>query len=229
MPPVALKPLHHYITSTILHDLTTQTSYDTEVTQRKGNSMLVGYARVSTTDQHLDLQLDALKQAGCTKTFTDTMSGARADRPGLKEALQFMREGDVLTVWKLDRLGRTTRRLIEFIEELQQRALGFKCLQNHLDTTTSEGMFMYRLFSALAELERDLLRERTMAGLAAARARGRKGGGQFKLTGVKLEAAMRAMENPQTVVMDLAKANEVSTPTLYRAFKRWKADHAHAT
>lgn len=185
--------------------------------------MLVGYARVSTTDQHLDLQLDALRQAGCTKLFTDTTSG-RAEKPGLTEALNYMREGDVLTVWKLDRLGRTTRRLIEFIEELKERQIGFRCLQCSIDTTSSEGMFVFRLFSALAELERDLLRDRTMAGLAAARARGRKGGGRFKLTGVKLEAAMRAMENPQTIVMDLAKANNVSTPTLYRAFKRWKTE-----
>jgi DNA invertase Pin-like site-specific DNA recombinase len=191
--------------------------------------MLVGYARVSTVDQNLDLQLDALNQAGCTKIYSDIVSGARADRPGLRDALEFMREGDVLTVWKLDRLGRTTRRLIEFIEDLQERQIGFKSLHNNIDTTTSEGMFMYRLFSALAELERDLLRERTMAGLAAARARGRKGGGQFKLTGVKLEAAMRAMENPQTIVMDLAKANSVSTPTLYRAFKRWKAKRLEKT
>jgi len=191
--------------------------------------MFVGYARVSTVDQNLDLQLDALNQAGCTKIFSDIVSGARADRPGLRDALQYMREGDVLTVWKLDRLGRTTRRLIEFIEELKERQIGFKSLHNNIDTTTSEGMFMYRLFSALAELERDLLRERTMAGLAAARARGRKGGGQFKLTGVKLEAAMRAMENPQTIVMDLARANEVSTPTLYRAFKRWKAERLEKT
>ncbi len=131
--------------------------------------MLVGYARVSTADQNLDLQLDALRQAGCTKIFSDIVSGARADRPGLSDALQYMREGDVLTVWKLDRLGRTTRRLIEFIEDLQERQIGFKSLHNNIDTTTSEGMFMYRLFSALAELERDLLRERTMAGLAAAR------------------------------------------------------------
>jgi DNA invertase Pin-like site-specific DNA recombinase len=191
--------------------------------------MFVGYARVSTADQNLDLQLDALNQAGCTKIFSDIVSGARADRPGLRDALQFMREGDVLTVWKLDRLGRTTRRLIEFVEDLQERQIGFKSLHNNIDTTTSEGMFMYRLFSALAELERDLLRERTMAGLAAARARGRKGGGQFKLTGVKLEAAMRAMENPETIVMDLAKANEVSTPTLYRAFKRWQEERLEKT
>jgi DNA invertase Pin-like site-specific DNA recombinase len=186
--------------------------------------MFVGYARVSTVDQNLDLQLDALNQAGCTKIFSDIVSGARAERPGLRDALQFMREGDILTVWKLDRLGRTTKRLIEFVEDLQERQIGFKSLHNNIDTTTSEGMFMYRLFSALAELERDLLRERTMAGLAAARARGRKGGGQFKLTGVKLEAAMRAMENPQTIVMDLARANKVSTPTLYRAFKRWQEE-----
>ena len=191
--------------------------------------MFVGYARVSTAEQNLDLQIDALNQAGCTKIFSDIVSGVRAERPGLRDALQFMREGDVLTVWKLDRLGRTTRRLIEFVEDLQERQIGFKSLHNNIDTTTSEGMFMYRLFSALAELERDLLRERTMAGLAAARARGRKGGGQFKLTGVKLEAAMRAMENPETIVMDLAKANEVSTPTLYRAFKRWQEERLEKT
>ena len=191
--------------------------------------MLIGYARVSTADQNLDLQVDALRQHGCERIFCDRTSGARADRPGMREALEFARPGDVLVVWKLDRLGRTTRRLIEFIEELKERQIDFKSLHNNIDTTTSEGMFMYRLFSALAELERDLLRERTMAGLAAARARGRKGGGQFKLTGVKLEAAMRAMENPETIVMDLAKANEVSTPTLYRAFKRWQAERLEKT
>ena len=137
--------------------------------------MLIGYARVSTLDQNLDLQLDALTTAGCEQIFSDKMSGAKT-RPGLDEALAFLRPGDALVVWKLDRLGRRTVKLIQLIEALKARGIGFKSLSNAIDTTTPEGMFIYRISSSFAELERDLARERTMAGLQAARARGRKGG-----------------------------------------------------
>src|SRR5215216_5603682 len=138
--------------------------------------MLIGYARVSTIDQTLALQQDALQQAGCERIFTDTASGARAERQGLDEALDFARAGDTLVVWKLDRLGRSLRHLIETIRQLHERGVGFKSLTEQIDTTTSGGKLVCHVFGALAEFERDLIRERTQAGLIAARARGRHGG-----------------------------------------------------
>src|SRR5512135_3879194 len=139
--------------------------------------MLVGYARVSTADQTLTLQHDALTQAGCERTFTDTAAGSQAVRPGLEEALAYVRPGDTLVVWRLDRLGRSLRHLIDTIGSLQERGIGFQSLQEQLDTTTSGGKLVFHVFGALAEFERDLIRERTQAGLMAARARGRLGGG----------------------------------------------------
>ena len=138
--------------------------------------MLVGYARVSTTDQNLDLQKDALRAAGCERLFTDMASGAKAERPGLAQALRECRPGDTLVVWKLDRLGRSLPHLVETVRELLEREVGFKSLQESIDTTTSGGKLIFHLFASLAEFERDLIRERTNAGLAAARARGRRGG-----------------------------------------------------
>src|SRR5512146_3189384 len=138
--------------------------------------MLVGYARVSTADQTPALQRDALSAAGCGRLFTDTASGAKAERPGLDEALEFLRPGDTLVVWRLDRLGRSLRHLIETVSLLEQRGIGFRSLQESIDTTTSGGKLVFHVFGALAEFERDLIRERTSAGLLAARARGRKGG-----------------------------------------------------
>ena len=138
--------------------------------------MKVGYARVSTHDQHLALQLDALRKAGCRQVYEEVVSGARADRPVLQQALAHLRKGDVLMIWKLDRLGRSLRHLIEVVSDLAQRGIGFKSLQEHLDTTTSSGKLVFHMFGALAEFERDLIRERTHAGLTAARARGRLGG-----------------------------------------------------
>src|SRR5215210_5082854 len=138
--------------------------------------MLVGYARVSTQDQTLALQKDALEQAGCERIFTDTLSGTKAEWPGLTEALEYVRSGDSLVVWKLDRLGRSLRHLIETIRQLHERGVGFKSLTEQIDTTTSGGKLVFHVFGALAEFERDLIRERTQAGLAAARARGRQGG-----------------------------------------------------
>src|SRR5713226_7537056 len=138
--------------------------------------MFIGYARVSTTDQTLDLQQDALEKTGCTQIFTDTISGASPERPGLTKALQFLREGDTLVVWRLDRLGRSLRHLIDTIAALQQRHIGLKSITESIDTTTSGGKLIFHVFGALAEFERDIIRERTQAGLQAARARGRIGG-----------------------------------------------------
>jgi DNA invertase Pin-like site-specific DNA recombinase len=138
--------------------------------------MLIGYARVSTSDQNLDMQKDELKRAGCKRICTDVASGAKSERPGLNEALAYAREGDTLVVWKLDRVGRSLGHLIETIRLLQGRGIGFRSLHENIDTTTSTGKLIFHVFGALAEFERDLIRERTMAGLSAARARGRKGG-----------------------------------------------------
>jgi DNA invertase Pin-like site-specific DNA recombinase len=178
--------------------------------------MLIGYARVSTLDQNLDLQIDALEKGGCEKIFTDKMSGANA-RPGLDEVLAFIRPGDALVVWKLDRLGRRTVKLIQLIEELKERGIGFKSLSNAIDTTTPEGMFIYRISSSFAELERDLARERTMAGLSAARARGRLGGRPRKLKGKQAEIAAAMLKDPNNSIDEVCEAfPNVSRRTLYR-------------
>ena len=137
--------------------------------------MLIGYARVSTLDQNLDLQVDALRKAGCEKIFAETGSGAKSDRPELSEALAFARQKDTVVVWKLDRLGRSLKHLIDTVNDLHKRGIGFRSLQEHLDTTTPSGKLFFHIFGALAEFERDLIRERTNAGLVAARARGRLG------------------------------------------------------
>jgi DNA invertase Pin-like site-specific DNA recombinase len=183
---------------------------------RSGGVMLIGYARVSTLDQNLDLQLDALTAAGCEKIFTDKMSGANA-RPGLDEALSFLRPGDLLVVWKLDRLGRRTVQLLQLIEALNARGIGFKSLSNAIDTTTPEGMFIYRISSSFAELERHLARERTMAGLQAARARGRKGGRRPRLTPDQAKLATKMLDDPTNRVNDILAAFHVPRSTLYRA------------
>ena len=135
--------------------------------------MLIGYARVSTQDQTLDLQTDALTHAGCEKIFTDTTSGAKAERPGLQAALDHLRAGDTLVVWRLDRLGRTLKHLIATVTDLSDQGIGCKSLQENMDTTTSGGKLIFHIFGALAEFEREVIRERTNAGLQAARARGR--------------------------------------------------------
>ena len=138
--------------------------------------MKIGYARVSTQDQNLDLQWDALKQAGCEKIIEDTASGGRRDRIGLERVREQLRPGDVLVVWRLDRLGRSLRHLIDLMAELETEKVGFQSLQESIDTTTPGGKLVFHIFGALAEFERNLIRERTRAGLEAARARGRKGG-----------------------------------------------------
>lgn len=150
--------------------------------------MLIGYARVSTDDQDLSLQIDALKKAGCQKIFRDKASGAKTERPNLQAALAYARNGeDTLIVWRLDRLGRSLQHLIEIINTLDERQIGFQSLQEAIDTTTSGGRLIFHIFGALAEFERNLIRERTMAGLAAARARGRKGGRRKALDPKKRE------------------------------------------
>jgi DNA invertase Pin-like site-specific DNA recombinase len=138
--------------------------------------MLIGYARVSTADRNLNLQTDALMASGCDKIFTDTKSGAKSERPGLAEALNFMRQGDTLVVWKLDMLGRSLKYLIETVITLQKEQKGFRSLQENIDTSTSGGKLFFHIVGALAEFERDIIRDRTMAGLVAARSRGRLGG-----------------------------------------------------
>src|SRR5213592_2286566 len=140
------------------------------------STMLVGYARVSTSEQTLDLQKDALEKIGCTKIYSDVVSGAKAERKGLQEALEYVRQGDALVVWRLDRLGRSLKHLIETVTALKQQGIAFKSMTEHIDTSTATGQLVFHLFGALAEFERNLITERTLAGLEAARARGRKGG-----------------------------------------------------
>jgi DNA invertase Pin-like site-specific DNA recombinase len=154
--------------------------------------MLIGYARVSKTAQNLDMQRDELKRAGCKRIFADTASGSKAERPGLNQAVACAREGDTLVVWKLDRFGRSLSHLIEGVRQLQARGIGFRSLHENIDTTTSAGKLIFHMFGALAEFERDLIRERTMAGLDAARARGRKGGRRPVLDEKKL-ALLRSL------------------------------------
>ena len=178
--------------------------------------MLIGYARVSTQDQTLNLQKDALEKLGCNKIFTDTASGAKAERKGLEEALEYVREGDTLVVWRLDRLGRSLKHLIETITELNNRKIGFKSIQENIDTTTSGGKLVFHIFGALAEFERDIIRERTQAGLQAARARGRKGGRPKSLTGKKTAMAQALYNDKNNTIDEICKTLNISRATLYR-------------
>ena len=180
--------------------------------------ILIGYARVSTGEQNLDLQIDALLAAGCEREriYTDELSGVKAERPGLQEAWKQLRRGDTLVVWRLDRLGRSLKDLVSRIEELQQGDIGFRSLQEALDTTTAAGKLQFHVFSALAEFERELIRERTLAGLRAARARGRKGGRPKAMTPEKVRLAARLMSDPSLAVDDICNTLGVSRATLYR-------------
>lgn len=178
-------------------------------------NMFIGYARVSTIDQNLDLQQDALKQAGCTKVYQDTMSGLRANRPGLDKAVEDLREGDTLVVWKLDRLGRSVKNLIEFVNRLEKNNIHFKSLTDHIDTSSTMGRFFFHIMASLAQMERELIIERTRAGLNAARLQGRIGGRKRRMTVSKVESAKRLLANgipPREVANNLG----VSVPTLYR-------------
>jgi len=184
-------------------------------TASKGG-MLVGYARVSTEDQSLDLQRDALTHAGCERVFTDVASGAKDERSGLTEALAFLRPGDTLAVWKLDRLGRSLKHLIETVAALQARKIGFRSLQESIDTTTSGGKLIFHVFGALAEFERDLIRERTRAGLQSARARGRRGGRPRALDEKRLALARSLHKDAGNTVGDICATLGISRATFYR-------------
>ena len=179
---------------------------------------LIGYARVSTAEQNLDLQQDALQKAGCERLFTDTASGAKTDRPGLAEALAYLRERDVLVVWRLDRLGRSLAHLIETIGALEARGVGFRSLTENIDTTTPGGRLIFHVFGALGQFERDLIRERTRAGLSAAAARGRKGGRKPVITADKLQRAREHLANGLNV-REAAARLKVSKTALYAALK----------
>lgn len=178
--------------------------------------MLVGYARVSTNEQDDALQIDALKKSGCEKIFSDKISGAKAERPGLLTALSYLRDGqDTLVVWRLDRLGRSLKQLIELITALEERNIGFQSLQESIDTTTSGGKLIFHIFGALAEFERNLIRERTKAGLAAARARGRQGGRPRVLNQRKLQLAYKLYDEQEHSIKEICQILNVSKSTLY--------------
>jgi DNA invertase Pin-like site-specific DNA recombinase len=181
--------------------------------------MLVGYARVSSHDQTLDLQKDALEKVGCTRIFTDTISGSTTERIGLTKALNFVREGDVLVVWRLDRLGRSLQHLIETLAVLQQRGIGLKSLTENIDTTTPGGKLIFHVFGALAEFERDLIRERTQAGLAAARARGKQGGRPAILDEKKRKLLNTLYADNSNSIADIQSMLHISKSSIYRYLK----------
>jgi DNA invertase Pin-like site-specific DNA recombinase len=177
---------------------------------------LLGYARVSTADQNTDLQLDALRNAGCYRIFVDKASGVLKERPELSKVLDQLRTGDTLVVWKLDRLGRSLRHLIDTVAQLQAQDIGFRSLRESIDTTTPGGKLVFHVFGALAEFESDLIRERTVAGLAAARARGRSGGRRSVMSEEKLAIARQMYESRQHTVAVIARTIGVSRASVYR-------------
>ena len=184
--------------------------------------MLVGYARVSTDDQNLNLQRDALDQAGCEQIFKDQLSGAKAERPGLHQALQYARTGDTIVVWRLDRLSRSLKDLIEMVTLLESKGIGLKSLQEAIDTSSSSGKLIFHIFGALAEFERNLIRERTQAGLQAARARGRKGGRPKSLNKDKQALAVKLYDEKKHTVDQICEMMGISKPTLYKYIKAAK-------
>lgn len=178
--------------------------------------MKIGYARVSTHEQNLDLQRDALKAAGCQKIIEDTASGGKGKRAGLERVRELLREGDVLVVWRLDRLGRSLRHLIELMTELEGGGVGFQSVTEQIDTTTANGKLTFQIFGALAEFERNLIRERTKAGLDAARARGRKGGRRKKLDERKRTLAVDLYRQKKHTIVAICEMVGITKPTLYR-------------
>jgi DNA invertase Pin-like site-specific DNA recombinase len=179
--------------------------------------VLVGYMRVSTAEQNLALQRDALLGAGVAseRVYEDTCSGTVTDRPGLARALEVVREGDALVIWKLDRIGRSLKHVVELVDSLQKRSVGLKVLTGGIDTTSSTGRLVFGIFATLAEFERDLIKERTMAGLVAARARGRSGGRPRLMTRAKLRTAMTMMAERTNAATDVAEQLGISLSTLY--------------
>lgn len=177
--------------------------------------MLIGYARVSREDQNLKVQLDALNAAGCERVFSDKRSGALKERKGLEDALSHLRAGDTLVVWKLDRLGRTVKQLVDLVEELESQKINFKSVKDNIDTTSSAGRFFFHVMASLAQMERELIVERTKAGLAAARTLGRIGGRRRIMTDSKIKSAEKLLRSgmlPRDVATDLG----ISMATLYR-------------
>ena len=184
--------------------------------------MKIGYARISTSDQNLDLQRDALKSAGCEEIFQDVASGAKTARAGLDKALAYVRAGDTLVVWRLDRLGRSLSHLIKLVTELEERGIGFHSLQESINTSTSGGKLIFHMFGALAEFERNLIRERTQAGLKAARARGRKGGRPKALNAKKTELLFKLYDEKQHSIAELCELLGISKTALYGYINRRK-------
>lgn len=185
--------------------------------------MLVGYARVSTHDQNLELQKDALQKAGCERIFMDQVSGSIAMRPGLEKTMDFIREGDTLVVWRLDRLGRSLKHLIELVTQLDQKNVGFKSLMESMDTNTTGGRLIFHLFGALAEFERNLISERTRAGLSAAKSRGRKGGRRLALDVQQREFAINLYKQRKHSVEEVCHIMGISKPTLYSYIRKSSA------
>jgi len=177
--------------------------------------MLVGYARVSTQDQNLELQHDALNAVHCERIFEDKMSGAKATRPGLTDALTFMRSGDTLVIWKLSRLGRTMKQLIETVQMLEERGIQLKSLHESIDTTTATGKLLFHMIAAFAQFERDNMIENTRAGLDAARARGKKGGRPKKLDAKKIAMAKELRKDPNRTVKEICEVMGISRATFY--------------
>ena len=223
--------LHHLQNATIQHEkqplsccislphiLCCNLDASDEFCNMEVNKMLIGYARVSTNDQNLALQKDALKKAGCEKVFEDQITGTRADRPGLQEALSYMRLGDTLVVWKLDRVGRSLKHLVAFMTQLEERNIEFRSLTESIDTNSSMGTFFFHVMAAMAQMERDLIVERTNAGLEAARARGRLGGRPRKVDKDKL-AHVKKLLNEGKQVKEVAHLLGVDRSTIYRRLK----------
>ena len=182
--------------------------------------MIIGYARVSTQDQNPQLQLDALQGAGCEQLFQETATGKFRERPELAACLRTMRKGDTLVVWKLDRLARSLKDLVEIVHDLNQRGVGFRSLTEAIDTTSTGGRLVFHIFGALAEFEHSLIRERTIAGLAAARARGRKGGRKPVMSKADIRKAAAMLSDPSITKAEVAKHFQVSRVTLNAALAR---------
>ena len=182
--------------------------------------MIIGYARVSTQDQNPELQVDALEKAGAEQVFQEKFTGTLRERPELSQCLRMLRQGDVLVVWKLDRLARSLKDLVEIVQDLQDRGIGFKSLTESIDTTSSGGRLVFHIFGALAEFERDLIRERTMAGLEAARARGRKGGRKPSLSKTDTQKAAAMLLDPKITKTEVAQHFRISRTTLNASLRR---------
>ena len=181
--------------------------------------MNIGYARVSTLDQNLDLQIDALNKVECGRIFQEKITGAKLERPQLKEAINYARPNDVLVVWKLDRLGRSLKDLLTIVNELKGREIGLRSLHENIDTTTPTGKLIFHIFASLTEFEKDIIRERTNAGLAAARARGRNGGRPKSLTEKQVNLLKSLYSDKNTPVTEIAKLLNISIKTIYNYLK----------